>query len=103
VAYFLPAGSNCEAERDVDKSDLFCNVAALLTTEVALCESCALLRNLESFLGTIERTKTQKSIDPPFLRTMILFHYVVQIRNDSAVTPAPESTLLFQFVNDGRI
>jgi hypothetical protein len=30
---------------------------------------------------------------------MILFHYVVQIGNDSAVTPSTESTLLLQFVN----
>src|SRR5438045_2948839 len=42
-------------------------------------------------------------IDPPLDRTMILFHYVVQIRNDSAVTPSTESTLVFQFVNDRRI
>ena len=54
-------------------------------------------------LGAIEGTKTEARIDPPFNRTMILFHYVVQIGNDSAATPLTESTLLFQFVNDGRI
>jgi len=47
--------------------------------------------------------KTQASIDPSFDRTTILFHYVVQVGNDSAVTPSTQSTLLFQFVDDGRI
>jgi hypothetical protein len=85
------------------------NRTCSVTSPFANHRTCPLVNHVHCFvtlncsLGAIEGTKTQASIDPPFDRAMILFHYVVQIGNDSAVTPSAESTLLFQFINNGRI
>jgi hypothetical protein len=47
--------------------------------------------------SSIERPKSLAGIYPPFDRSMILFHNIIQVRTGSTATPAPQLSLLLQF------
>jgi len=104
----------CKNDLSGNQTDLFCIAHSALQPEclpdeqnlpndirfrqpshLALPDHMHNLVTLYRSPGSIERAETLASIYPPFDRSMILFHNIIQVRTGSTATPAPNCRSCF--------
>ena len=95
--------SGSEPEDAFHEADLFNNVALYQPSNLSFANHVHCFIALDGSWRARERAEAEARIDPPFDRTVILFHNVVEIRNDATATSLAECMSPLQFVNNTGI
>lgn len=91
--------SGDESEDAFDEADLLGDIALCQPSNLSFADHVHCFIALDGSFCSGERAEAQARIDPPFDRTVILLHNIIEIRDHAAATSLAECMIARQFLN----